>query len=169
MRRITLALALLLAANIYAIDVRQSQALDGKTLALPPLAPNYDAAKAQLYLVNPLWVAFNQSHGGNWFAQYDTLTGHPRRVLGGAIPWGTDVERAARDFIAANNSVLGVSNDKLRFVSNAATLSRDGRTQHRRPGTRPADHRRRLAAGAPSPRVVCARFPSRDTSGTAAR
>jgi len=126
-RKLLAILLLLVATNLYAIDVRQPQALDAKTLTLPALSPNYDAAKAQLYLANPLWVAFNQSHGGNWSAQFDTLTGHPRRVLGGAIPWGTDVERAARDFIAANNSVLGVSNDKLRFVPEAATPSRDGR------------------------------------------
>src|SRR5882672_7135725 len=110
MRRFALTLAILLVTNLYAIDVRQPQALDGKTLTLPPLAPNFDATRVQLYLSKPSWVAFNQSHGGKWFAQYDTLTGHPRRVLGGAIPWGTDVERAARDFIAANGSILGVAN-----------------------------------------------------------
>ena len=128
MRRIATIFALLLAAiSAFAIDVRQQQALDGKSLTLPPLAPNYDATRVQLYLANPLWVAFNQSHGGNWSAQYDTLTGHPRRVLGGSIPWGTDVEGAARAFIAANNSVLGVSNDRLSFVPEAATPSRDGK------------------------------------------
>src|SRR5581483_9330958 len=131
MRRMILILAL--GTSAFAIDVRQPQSLDGKTLTLPPLAPKYDTSRVQSYLADPAWIAFNQSHGGNWFAQYDVLTGHPRRVLGGSIPWlqagaaNADVERVARDFISANAPILGVSNDKLHFVSDAATPSRDGR------------------------------------------
>ncbi len=127
------ALALALTTTAFAIDVRQPQSLDARTLTLTPVAPKYDASRVQTYLADPNWIAFNQAHGGNWFAQYDLLTGHARRVLGGSIPWlqanatNADVERVARDFIAANAAVIGVSNDKLHFVSDAATPSRDGR------------------------------------------
>jgi hypothetical protein len=125
---------LLLATPLFAIDVRLTEAsLDAKSVALPPVAANYDANRVQLYLADPSWSAWNQSHGGNWFAQYDTLTGHPRRVLGGSIPWlqgnatSADLERVARDFIAANGTLIGAGNDKLRFDADSATPSRDGR------------------------------------------
>ena len=50
------------------------------TAALPQLTPNYDRARIDLYLTQGAWQTWNQSHGGNWTAQYDTLTGHPRRA-----------------------------------------------------------------------------------------
>jgi hypothetical protein len=125
------------APALQAFDAAQKQeALAAKALALPALAPQYDQARVDLYLSDPVWTSWNQAHGGNWVAQYDTLTGHPRRVLGGAIPWATptstaaDVERVAREFIAANAAVLGVSNDRLRFVPAIATPTADGKMRY---------------------------------------
>jgi hypothetical protein len=125
---------LLMSATAFAIDVRRKEvALDARALTLPALAPDFDAARVKLYLANPIWSGWNLAHGGKWTAQYDSLTGHPRRAFGGAIPWtssSADLERVARDFISANRSVLGVSNDRLTFVSEPATAVRSGRVRY---------------------------------------
>jgi len=126
------------AAAALAFDVKQKQdALAARSLALPRLAANYDQAKVDLFLTQPVWTTWNQAHGGAWTAQFDTLTGRPRRVFGGAVPWiagpanslsvpATDLERVARDFIASNASVIGVGNDRLRFVPDIASPAPDG-------------------------------------------
>ncbi|HET7435882.1 MAG TPA: PepSY domain-containing protein [Thermoanaerobaculia bacterium] len=138
MRTRSLIVALLLVCTVvptaFAFDARRAeQALDAKALALPPLKANFDATKAQLYLANPVWSAWNLAHGGNWTAQFDTLTNHPRRVYGGAIPFTTnaaDLERVARSFIASNSTVLGVTNDRLTFVPEASTAVRSGKVMY---------------------------------------
>ena len=138
MRHSALGFALLLVcATALGFDVRKTEtALDSKTLALPQLAANYDAARVSLYLDDPLWKSWNQANGGNWTAQYDTLTGRPRRVFGGAVRWispgasNAELERVAREFIGANVTLLGVGNDRLRFVPEAASASSDGRVRY---------------------------------------
>jgi hypothetical protein len=134
MRKLTIVALLLVASNLFAFDVRRKEELlDAKVKALAPLTPNFDATRAQLYLLDPVWRAWNQGHGGNWSAQYDTLTGKPRRVLGGAIPWTqnpADLERVAREFISANRGVLGAGNDRLTFVPEAAKAVRSGRVRY---------------------------------------
>jgi hypothetical protein len=135
---------LFLSVPAFAIDVRQVEdALQAKTVTLPALAPDYDRARIDAYLASPAWTSWNDAHGRRWVAQYDSLTGHPRRVYGGALPWvpgaansltgsgsNADLERAARDFIAANGSLLGVSNASLTFVDGPATPTRDGRLRY---------------------------------------
>ena len=71
-----------------AIEPRISEeALDAKVVLLPAFKANLDKTKVNLYLGNPLWSTWNLAHGGNWTAQFDTLTNHPRRVFGGADDW----------------------------------------------------------------------------------
>lgn len=138
MRRILLPFILLaITLPLSAFDVKQvEEVLDGKAIAFPALLPRYDQSSVNLYLSSPAWTTWNNGHGGNWYAQYDTLTGHPRRVLGGTLPWigsgatAADVERAGRDFIAANSAVLGVSNSRLRFVPAIAEPTSDGRIRY---------------------------------------
>lgn len=120
-----------------------ADALDAKALAFPQLAPNYDQALVDAYLKDAVWTAWNASKGGKWTAQYDTLTAKPRRVWGGAIPWvpgkanslsGTataaDLERVAREFIAANQSVLPAGNERLTFVAEIADPTPDGSVRY---------------------------------------
>jgi hypothetical protein len=117
-----------------AIEPRISeQALDAKVVVLPQLKSNLDKVKINLYLANPLWSTWNLAHGGNWTAQFDTLTNHPRRVYGGAIPWTKNpnqLEQTARSFIDANPSLLGVANSKLTYVPTAATAVKSGRVMY---------------------------------------
>ena len=117
-----------------AIEPRISeQALDAKVVVLPALKSNLDNAKLNLYLANPLWSTWNLGHGGNWTAQFDTLTNHPRRVYGGAIPWTKNpnqLEQAARSFIDNNQSVLGVANSRLTYVPTASTAVKSGRVMY---------------------------------------
>ncbi|HEX7150886.1 MAG TPA: hypothetical protein VF618_05315 [Thermoanaerobaculia bacterium] len=121
----------LVASQLLAFDVRRKEELlDAKVKTLPPLKVNFDATKAQLYLLDPVWRAWNQSHGGNWTAQLDSLTGKPRRVLGGAIPWSGDLEQHARQFIDANRGLIGVGNERLTFVPIAANAVRSGRVRY---------------------------------------
>jgi hypothetical protein len=125
---------LLLSSTAFAIEPRlHDEALDAKALALPALLPNVDASRVKLYLANPLWATWNLAHGGNWTAQFDTLTDHPRRVFGGAIPWTSnpaDLERVAREFIAANRAILGAGNDRLTYAPTGASAVRSGRVQY---------------------------------------
>jgi hypothetical protein len=141
---ITTVSLLVFAPGKRAFDVKgMDEALAAKTLALPRLTPNYDQVQVDLYLTQGVWQAWNQAHGGNWTAQYDTLTGHPRRVYGGAIPWvpgaanavagsatAEDLERIAREFIASNGAVIGVTNDRLRFVPEIADPTTDGHMRY---------------------------------------
>lgn len=117
-----------------AIEPRiREQALDAKVVVLPALKSTLDNTKINLYLANPLWSTWNLGHGGNWTAQFDTLTNHPRRVYGGAIPWTTNpnqLEQVARSFIDANQSVLGVANSRLTYVPTAATAVKSGRVRY---------------------------------------
>lgn len=109
------------------------QALDAKVVVLPALKSNLDNLKINLYLTNPLWSTWNLAHGGNWTAQFDTLTNHPRRVYGGAIPWTknpSQLEQTARSFIDTNQSVLGVANSRLTYVPTAATAVKSGRVMY---------------------------------------
>jgi hypothetical protein len=115
------------------VQVTEEQALDARTVVLPALKSNLDNAKINLYLANPLWSTWNLGHGGNWTAQFDTLTNHPRRVYGGAIPWTTNpgqLEQVARSFIDMNQSVLGVANSRLTYVPTPATAVRSGRVRY---------------------------------------
>jgi hypothetical protein len=108
-------------------------ALDAKVVVLPALKSNFDNTKINLYLGNPLWSTWNLGHGGNWTAQFDTLTNHPRRVFGGAIPWTkspNQLEQTARSFIDANQSVLGVANSRLTYVPIAASAVKSGRVMY---------------------------------------
>lgn len=127
-------LVVLISANALAFDARVTQeSLTAKAVALVPNAPNFDASRAALYLQDPVWRTWNLAHGGNWTAQFDTLTGHPRRAYGGAIPFTNnvaDLESVTRAFIAANPSVLGVSNASLRYVPEAATAVKSGRVRY---------------------------------------
>lgn len=124
----------LVCSSAFAIEPRLSDsALASKSVMLPQLKPNLDTAKLNLYLASPTWSAWNLGHGGNWTAQYDTLTNHPRRVWGGAIPWTTNaanLESVARSFIDANQSVLGVANSRLTYVPVAATAVKSGRVMY---------------------------------------
>jgi hypothetical protein len=117
-----------------AIEPRISeQALDAKTVVLPALKSNLDNARINLYLANPLWSTWNLGHGGNWTAQFDTLTNHPRRVYGGAIPWTKNpgqLEQVARSFVDTNQSVLGVANSRLTYVPTPATAVKSGRVRY---------------------------------------
>ena len=117
-----------------AIEPRISEeALDAKVVLLPALKANLDKTKVNLYLGNPLWSTWNLAHGGNWTAQFDTLTNHPRRVFGGAIPWTKNpnqLEQAARAFIDANQSVLGVANSRLVYDPTGATAVKSGRVMY---------------------------------------
>lgn len=117
-----------------AIEPRISeQALDAKVVVLPALKSNLDNAKINLYLANPLWSTWNLGHGGNWVAQFDTLTNHPRRVYGGALPWTKNpnqLEQAARSFIDNNQSVLGVANSRLTYAPTASTAVKSGRVMY---------------------------------------
>lgn len=109
--------------------------LDAKALSFPRLEPNYDQTRVNLYLQDPAWTSWNAAHGGNWTAQFDTLTGKPRRVYGGAIPWigldasSADLERVARAFIDANQSLLAAPNSRLQYVPDADS-SRDRRIRY---------------------------------------
>jgi hypothetical protein len=117
-----------------AIEPRlHEETLDHKVVLLPALKSNLDNTKINLYLANPLWSTWNLGHGGNWTAQFDTLTNHPRRVYGGAIPWTKNpaqLEQVARSFIDANQSVLGVANTRLTYVPIAATAVKSGRVMY---------------------------------------
>lgn len=117
-----------------AIEPRISEeALDAKVVLLPALKSNLDTAKINLYLANPIWSTWNLGHGGNWKAQFDTLTNHPRRVFGGAIPWTknpSQLEQVARSFIDANQSVLGVANSRLVYDPTGATAVKSGRVMY---------------------------------------
>ena len=122
------------AAVSYAIDARQAEAsLAGKVVTLPQLSPKFDATQVKLYLTTPTWTLWNQAHGGKWTAQYDLLTGHPRRVFGGAIPWtsnAANLESVARAFIDSNQSVIGVPNSRLRFVPEASVAVKGGKVRY---------------------------------------
>jgi hypothetical protein len=117
-----------------AIEPRTTaQTLDAKVVVLPALKSTLDNTKINLYLANPLWSTWNLGHGGNWTAQFDTLTNHPRRVYGGAIPWTNNpnqLEQVARSFIDTNQSVLGVANARLTYVPTAATAVKSGRVRY---------------------------------------
>ena len=117
-----------------AIEPRISEeALDAKVVLLPALKSNLDNTKINLYLANPIWSTWNLGHGGNWKAQFDTLTNHPRRVFGGAIPWTknpSQLEQVARTFIDANQSVLGVANSRLVYDPTGATAVKSGRVMY---------------------------------------
>jgi hypothetical protein len=109
------------------------ETLDTKVVLLPALKANLDKTKINLYLANPVWSTWNLGHGGNWTAQFDTLTNHPRRVFGGAIPWTKDpnqLEQVARSFIAANQSILGVANTRLTYDPIGATAVKSGRVMY---------------------------------------
>lgn len=107
-----------------------TRSLDAKAVVFPALQPNYDSAKVAEYLASPAWQAWNSAHGGNWTAQYDTLTGKPRRVYGGALPWSGDLETAARTFIASNGALFATTNDRLRFVPETTVANSDGRVRY---------------------------------------
>jgi Zn-dependent metalloprotease len=132
------------APSNQAFDVKRTEEqLAAKTLGFPVLQPNYNQAQVDLYLTQPIWQIWNQSNGGKWTAQFDTLTGKPRRVLGGSIPWVPGpanslsgsysaelLEQRARDFIATNQSIIAASNDRLRFVSEVANPTTDGHMRY---------------------------------------
>jgi len=127
-----------------AFDVKRfEERLAAKSLGFPHLTPNYDQSQVDLYLSQPTWQSWNLSHGGSWTAQFDTLTGKPRRVFGGAIPWvpgpanslsgsysAAELERTARQFISDNQSLFATSNDRLRFVADIASPSTDGHMRY---------------------------------------
>ena len=131
-------------ARHEAFDAKNVEAaLASKVVAMQRVVPNYDQTQVDLYLTSAAWQNWNRAHGGNWTAQYDTLTGHARRVYGGAIPWvpgaanslsgeatAADLERVARDFIGANSALLGVANDRLRFVPEIADPTTEGRMRY---------------------------------------
>jgi hypothetical protein len=143
MVKLKVALALLFAGAmpLAAFDGRiREERLITRTVALPKLEANYDQTKIQSYLSDPVWKSFNTANGGQWFAQFDTLTQRPRRVFGGAIPWvpgaanslagsysAALLEEKARNFITANAGLFGTSSENLRFVPEAAMGDRDGR------------------------------------------
>lgn len=132
---------LVLASSVPALAVEQPAAPAvpaGKTVALPPLSSGYDPAAAAAYLQSPLWSEWNARHGGRWTAQLDTLTGVPRRVWGGALPWisgpanalrgvpPAQLEAVARRFIAENPHLFGAAPSRLRFVPALASPTADG-------------------------------------------
>ncbi|HYH09161.1 MAG TPA: CARDB domain-containing protein [Thermoanaerobaculia bacterium] len=125
---------LLVCSSLFAIEPRIREAsLDAKAVALPPLKPLLDNAKINLYLASPTWSAWNLAHGGNWTAQFDTLTNRPRRVFGGAIPWTKNpaqLESVARAFIDANPSLFGATNTGLTYDPTGATAVRSGRVMY---------------------------------------
>lgn len=129
--RLSLVLLLSLALPVFAFDERsKALSLDGKYKLFPSLQANFDSAMVADYLASPAWQGWNSAHGGNWTAQHDTLSGKPRRVYGGAIPWPGDLETTARQFIAANGALFPATNDRLRFVPAAASPTRDGRIRY---------------------------------------
>ncbi|HVR38588.1 MAG TPA: hypothetical protein VMU84_05795, partial [Thermoanaerobaculia bacterium] len=66
----------LVSAHAFAFDARTTEdVLNAKALSLAPIAPNFDATRVTQYLQDPLWRTWNLAHGGNWTAQFDTLTG----------------------------------------------------------------------------------------------
>lgn len=137
MRKLSFLVSLVLflvSSTAFAIGPRLNEtALDGKVVTLPPLKANVDITRINLYLASPLWSTWNLGHGGNWTAQFDTLTNHPRRVYGGAIPWTTspdNLESVARTFIDTNQSVLGVSNSRLTYVPTAAGAVKSGKVMY---------------------------------------
>jgi hypothetical protein len=136
MRKLSLIMfvVVLVGSTSYAIEPRLKEtALDAKVVTLPPLKANVDVTKINLYLANPLWSAWNAGHGGNWTAQFDTLTNHPRRVFGGSIPWTSNpanLESTARSFIDANQSVLGVANSRLTYAPLGATAVKSGKVMY---------------------------------------
>lgn len=127
-----------------AVDaVATAGALEARLRSVAPVKPVLDSAAVNAYLLSPTWTAWNAANGGRWVAQFDPLTGHPRRVLGGAIPWvpgaantlsgsatNADLERVARQFISANQSVIGIPNANLTFVDGPATPTRSGRIRY---------------------------------------
>lgn len=126
-----LILLLSLAVPVFALEERAKPlSLDGKYKLFPSLQPYYDSEKVAAYLASPTWQAWNSAHGGNWTAQYDTLSGKPRRVYGGAIAWPGDLETTARQFIAANSALFATTNDRLRFVPEAAGAAGDGNIRY---------------------------------------
>ncbi len=133
-RIVSLLVLSLVGSTAFAIGPRLSEAaLDGKVVTLPPLKANVDVPKINLYLASPLWSVWNNAHGGNWTAQFDTLTNHPRRVYGGAIPWTTNpanLESVARSFIDNNQSVLGVANSRLTYVPIGAGAVKSGKVRY---------------------------------------
>lgn len=134
MRKLSLVALLLVCSSLFAIEPRVVEtALDGKSVTLPQLKPNIDAAKINLYLASPAWSSWNLAHGGNWKAQFDTLTSRPRRVYGGAIPWTknpAELERVARAFIDANPSLFGATNSRLTYDPTGATAVKSGRLMY---------------------------------------
>jgi hypothetical protein len=124
----------LVCSTAFAIEPRLNETiLDGKVVTLPPLKANVDITKINLYLAGPVWSAWNHGHGGNWTAQFDTLTNHPRRVYGGAIPWTrnpANLESVARAFIDNNQAVLGVANSRLTYVPIGAKAVKSGKVMY---------------------------------------
>jgi len=113
---------LLFPSGNLAFDVKRfEERLAAKSLGFPRLNPNYNQTQVDLYLSQPTWQSWNLSHGGNWTAQFDTLTDKPRRVFGGAIPWvpgpanslsgsysAAELERTARQIVCVLWQILQV-------------------------------------------------------------
>lgn len=137
-------LYVILAWSGLAFDVRNAEStLQSKTKAFSPLAIGYDAQAAEAWLQTAEWQHWNQLHGGNWTAQFDTRTGVPRRVWGGAIPWvpgeandltgpsdDATLEQVARTFISDNPELFATTNDHLRFDPSVASPDREGRIRY---------------------------------------
>lgn len=125
---------LLVCSSLFAIEPRIRETnLDAKSVTLPALKPLLDNAKINLYLASPTWSTWNLANGGNWTAQFDTLTNRPRRVFGGAIPWTKNpaqLESVARSFIDANPSLFGASNTGLVYDPTGATAVKSGRVMY---------------------------------------
>lgn len=118
-------LSLVLALSLAIPGRSPALPLDGKARLLPAVQPDFDSARVAAYLAAPAWQGWNSAHGGNWTAQYDTLSDKPRRVYGGAIAWNGELETAARAFIASNSSLFASMNDRLRFVPGIANPTSD--------------------------------------------
>jgi len=141
---VAIAALVIFAPSNQAFDVKRTEdQLTAKTIGFPSLQPNFDQSKVDLFLAQPVWQLWNQINGGKWTAQFDTLTGKPRRVLGGSIPWvpgpanslpgsysAAALEQKARQFIASNQSMIAASNDRLRFVPEIASPTTDGHMRY---------------------------------------
>jgi hypothetical protein len=134
MRKLFVIALLLVCSSLFAIEPRIRETnLDAKAVTLPALKPLLDNTKINLYLASPTWSSFNLAHGGNWTAQFDTLTNRPRRVFGGAIPWTKNpaqLESVARSFIDANPSLFGATNTGLTYDPTGATAVKSGRVMY---------------------------------------